>query len=101
MMRTSSKKASSSNWRAGSAAQRPTERADATRSARRRPKTVKPERGSMDARVNIAVTTILLALVACGENENGNEDTFLTGFSGVVIFGIVIWLIVRALRKRA
>ena len=47
-----------------------------------------------------AAPGVLLFLAACG-NENGNEDTLLTGFSGVVILAIVIWLVVRMARKRS
>jgi hypothetical protein len=28
------------------------------------------------------------------------EDTLLTGFSGLIILALVVWLIVRALNKR-
>lgn len=44
----------------------------------------------------------LVAFVAlmtgCGDG-NGNNDTILTGFSGVLIFGIVVWVIFRYMRK--
>jgi hypothetical protein len=29
-----------------------------------------------------------------------NDDTLLTGFSGVVILVIVVWLVLRAMKKR-
>jgi hypothetical protein len=29
-----------------------------------------------------------------------NDDTLLTGFSGVVILIIVVWLVLRAMKKR-
>jgi hypothetical protein len=29
------------------------------------------------------------------------DDTLLTGFSGVVILAIVVWLVLRAMKKRA
>ena len=29
-----------------------------------------------------------------------NNDTLLTGFSGVVILAIVVWLVLRAMKKR-
>jgi hypothetical protein len=29
-----------------------------------------------------------------------NNDTLLTGFSGVVILVIVVWLVLRAIKKR-
>lgn len=28
------------------------------------------------------------------------DDTLLTGFSGVVILAIVVWLVLRAMKKR-
>lgn len=42
----------------------------------------------------------LLFLTACGENGDGNSDTILTGFSGVLIFGIVVYIIFRYVRSR-
>jgi hypothetical protein len=30
-----------------------------------------------------------------------NDDTLLTGFSGVVILAIVVWLVLRAMKKRS
>lgn len=30
-----------------------------------------------------------------------NDDTLLTGFSGVVILVLVVWLVLRAMKKRA
>jgi hypothetical protein len=30
-----------------------------------------------------------------------NNDTLLTGFSGVVILVIVVWLVLRAMKKRS
>jgi hypothetical protein len=44
---------------------------------------------------------VLTLMAACGEEGNGNEDTLLTGFSGVLILAIVIFLIVRSMKKRA
>lgn len=41
----------------------------------------------------------LLFLTACGE-DNGNQDTILTGFSGVLIFGIVAYVIWRYVQKK-
>jgi hypothetical protein len=29
-----------------------------------------------------------------------NDDTLLTGFSGVVILALVVWLVLRAMKKR-
>jgi hypothetical protein len=37
-------------------------------------------------------------MTACGDGD-GNNDTILTGFSGVLIFGLVVWLIVHFVRK--
>ena len=39
-------------------------------------------------------------LAACGDDGGDNKDTIFTGFSGVVIAIIVIWLIVKAVKKR-
>lgn len=41
-------------------------------------------------------------LTACGDDGNGggNEDTLLTGLSGVVIFGAVIWFVLRKVKSR-
>jgi hypothetical protein len=47
---------------------------------------------------NLALIVMLFA--ACGENGDGNDDTLWTGISGVVILVIVIWLILRAMKKR-
>jgi hypothetical protein len=33
--------------------------------------------------------------------EAENDDTLLTGFSGVVILVIVVWLVLRAMKKRS
>jgi hypothetical protein len=30
-----------------------------------------------------------------------NDDTLLTGFSGVVILALVVWLVLRAMKKRS
>lgn len=30
-----------------------------------------------------------------------NDDTLLTGFSGIVILALVVWLVLRAMKKRA
>jgi hypothetical protein len=39
---------------------------------------------------------LLAMLAACGDNNN---DTIWTGFSGVLIFGLVAWLVIHFLRK--
>lgn len=49
----------------------------------------------------VVAPSALLLLAACGNDENGNQDTLLTGFSGLVILAIVIWLVVRMARNRS
>jgi hypothetical protein len=49
----------------------------------------------------IWIPAVLLFLSACGGDDNGEGDTLLTGLSGVVILAIVVWLIVRSMRKRS
>jgi hypothetical protein len=61
-----------------------------------------PTSGGRTARP-LAVTLIvgMLALMtACGDNENGQEDTLFTGLSGLVILALVVWLVLRAVKKR-
>lgn len=48
----------------------------------------------------LVVPGVLMLLAACGNEDGGNEDTLLTGFSGLVILAVVIWLVVRMARKR-
>lgn len=43
---------------------------------------------------------LMMFLAACGDDGDGNDDTLLTGFSGLIIAAVVIWLIVRAVKKR-
>ena len=48
-----------------------------------------------------AVATLFLS--ACddgGPDSDGNNDTLFTGLSGIIILGVVIWLIWRAMKKR-
>jgi hypothetical protein len=52
------------------------------------------------ARAWVWAVGLALVVGACGDDGDGNDDTLLTGLSGVVILVIVVWLIVRALRKR-
>ena len=52
------------------------------------------------ARFYVALATISLIFSACGDDDGGDGDTLLTGFSGLVIFFVVVWLIVRAVKKR-
>lgn len=50
--------------------------------------------------VKVLTPSLLLLLAACGNDENGNEDTLFTGFSGVVILALVIWMVMRMVKKR-
>ena len=43
---------------------------------------------------------LLVLLAACGENGDGNTDSILTGFSGVLIFGLIVWIVYRLVRSR-
>ena len=56
---------------------------------------------NMINRVNVVLGTILIVFVGCGGDDNGNDDTLLTGISGVVIAAIAIWFVVRAMKKRS
>lgn len=40
---------------------------------------------------------VMVAMAACGDDNN---DTVLTGFSGVLIFGFVVWLAFRYFSKK-
>jgi hypothetical protein len=40
----------------------------------------------------------MVSMAACG-NDNGNDDTIFTGFSGVVILVLVVWFFARRSRK--
>ena len=42
----------------------------------------------------------MLLLVACGGDEQGNDDTLFTGLSGVIILGLAIFFIMRAMKRR-
>lgn len=55
----------------------------------------------MLARIQIWIPAVFLLLSACGGDDDGGEDTLLTGLSGVVILALVVWLIVRSMRKRS
>ncbi len=55
----------------------------------------------MKVRLCAVTAVMLLFLGACGGNDgNGNEDTLLTGLSGVVILALVIYFVVRSRRNR-
>jgi hypothetical protein len=58
----------------------------------------------MGERIRVFTGWWLVAMVtlttACGEDGDGNEDTLFTGLSGVVIFVLVLWLVLRAVKRR-
>lgn len=45
------------------------------------------------------VVMLMGLLAACGENGE-NNDTILGGFSGVLIFGLIVWVIFRYVSKK-
>lgn len=47
----------------------------------------------------IGALVFVVALTSCGDNGDGG-DTVLTGFSGVLIFGIIVWIIWRYTRRK-
>lgn len=48
----------------------------------------------------IYLVPLFLLLGACGDDGDGNGDTLFTGLSGLVIAIIVIWFVVKAIKKR-
>jgi len=54
----------------------------------------------MTDHLRILSGAVMLALAACGDDDGGDGDTLFTGLSGVIIVGIVIWLVVRSRRSR-
>lgn len=57
--------------------------------------------GRVGHKERCAVSLFLFAILfsaACG--ESGRNDTVLTGFSGVLIFGIVAWVVYRYVRSK-
>jgi hypothetical protein len=55
----------------------------------------------LKARLALFTSAFCFMLAACGDDGEGGNDTLLTGFSGLVILAIVVWVIVRALNKRS
>lgn len=49
--------------------------------------------------MGLLLVSLMVALAACGE-DGSNNDTVLTGFSGVLIFGIVAYIIYRVVRSK-
>jgi hypothetical protein len=45
------------------------------------------------------IPAVLLFMAACGNDDNGNEDTLFTGFSGVIILVLIVWFFARRSRK--
>lgn len=43
------------------------------------------------------LVALMLLLSACGDNN----DTILGGFSGVLIFGIIVWVVYRYINRRS
>lgn len=57
----------------------------------------RPRRGELYA----ALVAVLVLLGGCGEDTEGDDlPNLLTGLSGVIIVAVVVWLIVRAMRRR-
>ncbi len=55
----------------------------------------------MKVRLLAVTTLVMLLLGACGGDDgNGNEDTLLTGLSGVVILALVIYFVMRSRKNR-
>lgn len=44
-------------------------------------------------------TAVFLLLAGCGDNGD-RGDTILTGFSGVLIFGIIVWIVYVYIKGR-
>lgn len=44
------------------------------------------------------ILAFMVLLAGCG--DNGNNDTVLGGFSGVIIFGIIAYVIYRIAKKK-
>lgn len=48
--------------------------------------------------MNLWLISLLVLLGACGGDNN---DTIFTGFSGVLIFGIIAWIVYRVVKNRS
>jgi hypothetical protein len=46
------------------------------------------------------IPAVLLFMAACGNDDEGNEDTLFTGFSGVIILILIVWFVARKVRNR-
>jgi hypothetical protein len=49
--------------------------------------------------VSVLLVALMALFAACGE-DGSNNDTILGGFSGVLIFGLVVWIIYRYVSKK-
>lgn len=54
----------------------------------------------MKVRLFAIATLIMVLLGACGGDGDGDEDTLLTGLSGVVIVGLVIFFVIRSRKNK-
>lgn len=54
----------------------------------------------MKENLYISLVPWILLVTSCGDDNGGSSDTVLTGFSGVIIFGIVAWVIYAQVKKR-
>ena len=48
----------------------------------------------------IPAALLFMFMTACGNDDNGNEDTLFTGFSGVIILVLIVWFVMRKARNR-
>jgi hypothetical protein len=46
------------------------------------------------------VMGVVALMTACGDNDNGQEDTLFTGLSGLAILALAVWFVLRAVKKR-
>lgn len=45
------------------------------------------------------LVVLMIVLAACGENGS-NNDTILGGFSGILIFGLIVWIVFRYISRK-